>query len=179
MHEGILTCTKLALKIGYDFKSYLFKHISVELCNVPGLMASQSLHWSLEFHMLEKGKRDAQCPCRNSIRRNAAWGRWRQLSNDESLIWISNNSESYKSFGKGNWGKNLVLRRDMCVLNSASWIKQRILDIWFLSLVETKQTPCLCHGKHYQDMWSADSVGKSDLCDKLWTIKVVLFTPYN
>lgn len=86
MHEGILTCTKLALEIGYDFKSYLFEQISVELCIVPGLMASQSLHWSWELHLVEKGKRDAQCPCRNTIRRNTAWGRWSQLSKDESLI---------------------------------------------------------------------------------------------
>ena len=36
MHGGILTCTKLALKIEYDFKWYLFKQIFIELCNVPG-----------------------------------------------------------------------------------------------------------------------------------------------
>lgn len=36
MHGRMLTYTKSALKIGYDFESYLFKQISIELCNVPG-----------------------------------------------------------------------------------------------------------------------------------------------
>lgn len=86
MHGGILTCTKLALKIGYDFKSYLFLKCLLKSAMCQALVASQSLHWSLELHMAEQRKRNAQCPCRNTIWRNSAWGHWSQLSNDESLI---------------------------------------------------------------------------------------------
>lgn len=56
MHGRILTCTKLTLKVGYDFKSYLFKQISTELCNVPGTGGNPMCNMGL--HMAEQGKRD-------------------------------------------------------------------------------------------------------------------------
>lgn len=60
----------------------------------------------------------------------------------------------------------------MCV--SLIPLDERLLDIWFLSLVKN---PLSCHRKHYQDTGLAVREGEQALCDKAASDQSCTFYP--